>query len=374
MKHTLRSSLFLAALTVGAPAWAQRRRPHPAAQPAAQPAPAQPAPAQPATPPPAPVEQAAPAVAAPPPPPAQTAECAAAGVPAVQNPTNSQLDEARQHLRQGIELLQSNRYGDAVLELRAARDVRASPNIMFNLALSLRGAGRNRDAAHTFRCYLDIAGATAPADVRTQVQQAITELQRAIGRVEVQVEPANATVTIGGEAVDVSHGPLEVDPGRLVIAASAEGYSTETQRVLVGPGATAQVVLRLPQANSVQRVSVRVSNVPAARIYIDDNLVGTQAVDENVRPGRHRIRVTATDYTTFERFLDTTAGGAPSTVNVRLEGGVPLARNPVFWGILVPSVLAVAGGVTAGLIVGLSSPDPPIQGTWNITVMALRRH
>ncbi|MCB9530006.1 MAG: PEGA domain-containing protein [bacterium] len=67
-------------------------------------------------------------------------------------------------------------------------------------------------------------------------------------RIQIDVEPANATIQLDGKRVKPSKGVLSVSPGRHTVKASASGYTSKSETVTVKAGGAAKVTLRLAKS------------------------------------------------------------------------------------------------------------------------------
>jgi hypothetical protein len=280
-------------------------------------------------------------------------------------PDDTARQQAREHFTRGVQLIQEARWLDAISELEAAREIRVTPPVLYNLGLAQRAVGRNREAVQSFRGFLTLAGANRNPDLARQAETYIRELSTAIGQLELRVEPANAAISIDGRAASTVGSRVEVDPGRHVIVARADGYAPETRAVDVPRGGTAVVVMRMVQTASAAHLRVE-SNVREALIRIDGHDVGFGNADENLREGHHVIEVRAARHATFRREYDAFAGTS-TTMHAVLEDQRTVFERPLFW-VITGVVLA---GAAATTVILLSGVDPPYRGSWGVVSNAI---
>ncbi len=283
--------------------------------------------------------------------------------PAPENDTSR--ERAREHFQRGVQLIQDARWLDAIAELEAARDLRVTPPVLYNLGLAQRAVGRNREAVRSFRAFLELAGPSRNPDLARQAEAYVRDLAAALGRLELRIEPDSATLEVDGRAIERSGTHLEVDPGRRVIVARAEGFATETRAVDVLRGGTTVVVVRMVPTAIAARLHVA-ANVPSALIRIDGHDVGFGTADENLRPGHHVIEVRAPRHTTFQREYDAFEG-TDTTIRAVLQDQRTVFEHPLFW--VGTGVVAVAAVVTA--VVLLSGTDDPYRGSWGLVTNAI---
>ncbi len=270
-------------------------------------------------------------------------------------------EEARVRFQRGVELIQQARWLDAIGELEAARQLRATPPVLFNLGLAQRAVGRNREATRSFSQFLDLAGPNAPADLATQARGYIRDLAGSVARLELRVEPANATTRVDGEIVQANGSPLTLDPGRHVIVVDAERHGSETRSIEARAGGTTLLAVRLiPRGTPTAFVQIE-ATVPEAAIRIDDRFVGNGRAEETLPAGRHVIVVVARGYGTFRRDLDALPG-TRTNIRAALDDQRSIVASPWFW--LVTGALVAGGAITAGIL--LSRPDDPYRGSWGL--------
>jgi hypothetical protein len=263
--------------------------------------------------------------------------------------------EARQHFERGVQAAEEARWQDAIRELQAARDIRPTPSVHYNLGMAYRAVGRNREAITAFEQYNASAG---PSGRAREVNAMIAALRAGLGHVVVRLEPASATLTIDGAAVPPGEGPYEVDPGSHVLVAEATGYRATTRSITVAPGARTEVRLRLDSGSGAARIHIE-SNVSDATIAIDGRDVSSGTADEFVTPGSHTVAVRARGYGTFRRELVAVTGGS-----VRIRAVLSDQRSvfvrPVFWVVVVG---VVAGAVVAGILIDRAvTAERPFEG------------
>lgn len=271
-------------------------------------------------------------------------------------PADPVREEARAHFQRGVEYIGAERWADAIAELRRAQELRVTPPVMYNLGLAYRAVGRNRDAMTAFREFERLSGASVNVELSARVDAYMQELAAGIGRVVLEVEPPTARVRIDGDEVR-ANASIEVDPGRHVVVAEAEGFAGESRTVEVARGAQTAVLLRMvPQVLS-SRVTVR-SNPSGALVRIDGQNVGFGDIEEIVRPGSHTLEVSADGYYTFRRGFEALAGQS-QTLRANLSDRRSVAESPWFW--IGMGAVAAGGGVAAYFL--LQSIAPVYQGT-----------
>ncbi len=296
---------------------------------------------------------------------AQSSPAPASAAPPTEAADATTRERAREHFARGVQLIQEARWLDAIGELETARDLRVTPPVLYNLGLAQRAVGRNREAVASFRGFLTLGGNARSPDLARQAETYIAELSGAIGRLELRVEPAQATISVDGRPATAEGSHIEVDPGRHVVIARADGYETETRAIDVVRGGTAVVVMRMVQNGAAAHLRVE-SNIDSALIRIDGHDVGFGAADENLREGHHVIEVSAPRHASFRREYDAFAG-TRTTLRAVLADQRTVFERPVFW--IVTGVVVAGAAVTAGIL--LSGVDPPYRGSWGLVTEAI---
>ena len=279
-----------------------------------------------------------------------------AGAAAPPTEADAARDSARAHFQRGVGYIEAERWADAITELRAAQELRVTASVMYNLGLAYRAVGRNREAMAAFREFTRLSGAAANPEIAARVDAYTRELGAGLTRIALEIEPPTARVVIDGAAARANES-VEVDPGRHVVLAEAEGFASETRTVEVARGAQTRVVLRMVPSVLSSRVTVR-AEPPGAVVRIDGQTVGFGTVEETVRAGPHSLDVSAPGYTPLRRTFEALAGQT-QTIRATLGSNRGVADSPWFW--VGVSAVAVGAGVAAWFL--LQDLAPPYQGT-----------
>ena len=240
---------------------------------------------------------------------------------------------ARRHFREGVRLYDATPpdYERALAEFRAAYAEKASPSIQRNIALCLRGLGRNLEAIDALEAMLrDGAGRLKP-DVEAAAKKAIAEMSAEIATIRIRVVPSNATVSIDGADVPTERlaAPIRVAAGAHAIAARAPGFADAERRVTVAAGdRDVDVALEAkPRAAGARgRLRVHASSKDAS-ISIDGVPIATGAWEGELTAGKHRVEARAPGLPPWGDEVDVGAG-AVAEVEIRLGEGDIAARPP----------------------------------------------
>jgi hypothetical protein len=292
---------------------------------------------------------------------AQTAEPAAqaaASAPAVGRAggEDEPRARARQRFQHGVELIRNGQWSEAIAELEAARDLRATPPVYYNLALAQRAVGRYRAASASLRAFLRTVSSTADPSLVSQAEQLLQDSSSAVCRLEISVDPITARVRVDGEEVNLAEGAVALDPGEHTVVASADGYANAERRVRLARGSNSIASLTMVRANELSFLRVE-SNVSEALVRIDGREVGHGTIDEIVRAGRHTVDVLGPHHHAFTREIQSFVGQR-QTIRASLSDRRTVFDSPWFW---VTTGVVIAAGVTTAII--LWPPPPPIPGS-----------
>ncbi len=149
-------------------------------------------------------------------------------------------------LVEGAALYDQHQYVRALDKFQAAYAMVPSPRILYNIAKVMDELHNNPDAANAYARFLrGVAHDKGMAnDARVEAaQHRLTELAISVGRLQIQVQPAQARV-------QVDRAPLQdldvyVAPGAHEVHAEAPGFQPATQILAVAAGQSAPVALQL---------------------------------------------------------------------------------------------------------------------------------
>ena len=175
-----------------------------------------------------------------------TTDGMAQGVP-VEQATDEQKGQARDHFTKAKEAFNAKRYDEALTELRASYDIVASPNSRIMIVQVLDAMGRSAEAYDESVAVVAEAEGAAAADPKYErTAEAARQLRDAIrpnvGMLTVNVPPdATGTLTINGREVpsDRWAQPIAVAPGM----ATVQLDQNPAQQVNIEAGAEASVDL-----------------------------------------------------------------------------------------------------------------------------------
>lgn len=276
--------------------------------------------------------------------------------------------EARARFDAGVAASNQGRWQDALREFEQARAIQATAPVLYNLGLAQRAVGRMRDARATFRTLVEQHGSRLSAERRTEIQGYIADSDAAVGRIELQVSPANASVTLDGAAI--TERSIEVDPGRHEVVASADGHAQARREIEIRRGGSASIDLLLERVEVRRHVTIEVDE-STAQIRIDGRAIGRGTSETDVAPGAHELEVNAAGFRPYRQSLR--VDGADVRLHVALERVAQPASgtSPWVWvGVGVGSAAVIGGLIALGVVLGTTVEDP-YRGSWNTVAQGL---
>lgn len=274
------------------------------------------------------------------------------------------LAEAERLFRQGVAFANDERWGEAAEYFRRARAISERPSVVCNLAFALYHLGEATDATEALDRCIELGRADPSWEAEHAADLAMArryraDLRPAVGHLQLTLEPPSARVLIDGELIEGTGATrtIDVDPGRHRLMVSADGFETyhETFSVLSGASAAHSVrLVALPERPSV----LVVESIDGARIFLDDEEVGTTRIEEELPAGDRRVRVEAEGRDPIERSVSL---GAGERVVIDASFGTRssnLAEEPGLWIGIGSGVLLVGAAIVLGVVLTQPAEDP----------------
>jgi tetratricopeptide (TPR) repeat protein len=143
-------------------------------------------------------------------------------------------------------------YEEGLAAYQGAYQAFPSPKIYFPIGQAEQKLGRFVDALKHYELVL-AEGDAVPDALRAQIKQAMAEVKKNLGALDLTVEPDGAAVLIDGDKVGTTPlgGPRHVEPGKHTVAVTADGYTPFEEAVELTAGKTVKkkvVLSRVPVA------------------------------------------------------------------------------------------------------------------------------
>lgn len=158
-----------------------------------------------------------------------------------------ELKAARELFQEAFKDEQDKHYPEALEKFQRVAKVKESASVRYRIATVLAAMGRLREARDMYRALAAAKPSLPPSDHETSDSAAekAAELDKRIPKLALRAPP-DARVTVDGAPVPTANtaGPIELDPGEHVIAATAPGARPyqNTVPLVDGGGETSHVV------------------------------------------------------------------------------------------------------------------------------------
>lgn len=231
---------------------------------------------------------------------------------------------AREHFRRGIAHYDKKQYEAALEAFNAAYAEKPSAGIKQNIALSLKGLGRNVEAATAFDEALDEGGSSLKPETRAAMERELAELSKLVATVRlkliaaadkqplpdvrVTVTPLGSqkTVTLVGAA---ANRPVRLEPGIYVFTAHHDGLADPPEKklsLLAGSPVDATFEIGTPRAPPGTLTVM--PNVPNAIVSVDGGEGRLGGWTGQLAEGAHRIVVSAPGYPATSTIVTISSG------------------------------------------------------------------
>jgi hypothetical protein len=154
--------------------------------------------------------------------------------------------QAQALLGQGTKLYQQGDVAGALERFNAAYAAYPSPKLMFNIAQANRDLGRPVEALEAFEKFVAGSADTSPETV-ADVRKSVAELQKKLGRIQIDCDTADAEVSVDGKSVGLIPlpDPIWATPGRHQVTAKHVSAAPAVEDADVRAGSVSTVTMRL---------------------------------------------------------------------------------------------------------------------------------
>lgn len=269
-------------------------------------------------------------------------------------------EQARAHFELGLRMVEQGRWSDAVRELEAARAIRPTAPVLYNLGIAYRAVGRVRDAIAVFGEFLEVLGAEGSRTRRAEVEGYIAELRTRLAHLRVRAAPPEARVEVddreAGEAI-------ELDPGTHRVRVSLQGHVTHEEEVSLQPGEQRTLDVELAPASTRLTIETR---TPGAIVFLDGRELGAPPIDEEVSPGEHVVELRAPGHLALRRELVLSPGEALRLEPELTRESRSIVEEPWLW-IGSGAALAVVIAIVVGVVAASGTEDPYVGNLGVVT-------
>jgi len=154
--------------------------------------------------------------------------------------------QAQELLGQGTKLYAQGDVAGALEKFNAAYAAYASPKLMFNIGQCNRDLSRPVEALEAFEKFLVGAPDSSP-DMIADARRSAAQLQRKLGRIQIDCETAGAEVSVDGKSVGLAPlpDPIWATPGHHQVTAKHASAALAIEDVDVTAGTVSTVTVRL---------------------------------------------------------------------------------------------------------------------------------
>lgn len=274
---------------------------------------------------------------------------------------DSALSRAQGHFDKGQALHDTGKYEEAAVEFLAAYSARELPEFLFNIGVCyeklakktpsnldawnkaidyydkyLKESPKSKDRKRIkkrlkvlkserdrIRADIKSSDTADPDKVKTSAQVDALDDLRIRGLVVIESDPPDANIYLD----DKKKGAISKTPwsgtieGEHTVYIERRGYKPVEKRISPSPDKLLVLSFSLAEEDYLGWIDIK-SNVPGANIYLDDKAVGvysTTPFSGNLKPGKHKIWVTADGYDEYYKEIEI-ARGQTHTVDARLKG------------------------------------------------------
>src|SRR6187551_1944170 len=174
---------------------------------------------------------------------AQSAETGEAG---------DEVEQARRHFGQGLKLYKDGDFDAALVQFERAYAVKPNFKVLYNIAQCYFELHQYVEARDTLSRYLKDGAGAIESERQNAVQTDLSELQRRIAHLTLQVNVAGATVFVDGKKAGTTPlgGAIDVNEGQRTISVetSDRGSKQRIVRVAGGEQQTVSLEFAAPSA------------------------------------------------------------------------------------------------------------------------------
>jgi hypothetical protein len=210
-------------------------------------------------------------------------------------------------------LFGSKNFGPARAEFTRAHDLSHEPRLLYNLAVCDKELGRYGRALAELRQSLVEGGTKLPASYVTAVRDTIGLLEPLVTPLEIDSDPAGATVLVDGESVGATPLPagVLVDIGDHEIVVRRTSFVENVRRVTAVGGHPVELHITLEPLVQRGRLVVQASDPTgeAGTVTVDGVEVGRAPWSGQVAAGVHIVAARSQGYSVAPRPAEVGSGG-----------------------------------------------------------------
>ena len=155
--------------------------------------------------------------------------------------------KARQHFRQGVELFDQRRFGDALAEFEQSYGFFPVYSTLYNVGQVHVALGHPVQAIDAYEKFLVQGGASVSAEQRARVEAELKTQRERVGDIKLVVSPDGTDIRVDGEPIGKAplKSAVKVAAGHHRVEAMLEGYHTEQSDIDVPGQGHVEMMLKL---------------------------------------------------------------------------------------------------------------------------------
>jgi hypothetical protein len=183
------------------------------------------------------------------------------------SPAHAQDDDktrAREQFQQGVEQYEAGNYERALDAFQEAYRIKPNPMVRLNMANCYEELDRPLEALFHYEQFLEESKDASPGR-RQKVREKLERLRVHVGKMQLQVAPDGARVTIDGQQTRRApiHDMIRLEAGEHTVEVAHEGYQTVERTVELPGGGTERVMIRLERrVSATDATSTETSSQP----------------------------------------------------------------------------------------------------------------
>jgi PEGA domain/Tetratricopeptide repeat len=152
--------------------------------------------------------------------------------------SDDQVTQARKHFSQGLKLYKDGDFDAALVQFERAYAAKPNFKVLYNIAQSNFELRQYVEARDALRRYLKEGEGSIDPERRSSVEGDLSELERRIAHVKLEVDASGATVYVDGKKVGVTPlgARLDVSEGQRTISVESPERGTKQRVVRVAGG------------------------------------------------------------------------------------------------------------------------------------------
>ena len=202
--------------------------------------------------------------------------------------TDPATNQAAERYQQGLAHAQAGELEAAVVEFRAAYELKPHYSVLFNLGQAYALLGKPVEAIEALERYLADGGASVPERRRDSVETTLSKLRQQVGEVTLELTPPDAALQIDGHELDATSrtAPLKLSPGRHDWTAQADDHQPAHGSVFVNGGERSELRVALeplPKAIPLSAAPVLSAGLPPNPLHPSAKTLPSEPQEARVR-------------------------------------------------------------------------------------------